>query len=144
MCLASLFGGLALANARLGAVHGIAGPFGGAFHAPHGAVCGRLLPFVAAANIKALRERDPRASALGRFREAARIFTGEPEAGAEAGAAWLRTLCDRLEVPALSTYGFSSEKASDLIAHATRSSSMKGNPIDLTTGELERILEQAR
>lgn len=144
MCLASLFGGLALANARLGAVHGIAGPFGGAFRAPHGAVCGRLLPFVAAANIKALRERDPDAPALGRFREAARIFTGDPEAGAETGSAWLRTLCDRLEVPALSAYGFSSEKAPDLIAHATRSSSMKGNPIDLTAGELERILEQAR
>ena len=144
MCLASLCGGLALANARLGAVHGIAGPFGGTFRAPHGAVCGRLLPLVAAANIKALRERDPNAAALGRFRDAARIFTGDTGATAEAGAAWLQALCGRLEAPALSAYGFASEHAPDLIAHAMRSSSMKGNPIDLTARELERILKQAQ
>jgi len=144
MCLASLCGGLALANARLGAVHGIAGPFGGTFRAPHGAVCGRLLPLVAAANIKALRERDPDAAALGRFRDAARIFTGDTGATAEAGAAWLQALCGRLEAPALSAYGFASEHAPDLIAHAMRSSSMKGNPIDLTARELERILKQAQ
>ena len=144
MCLASLCGGLALANARLGAVHGIAGPFGGTFRAPHGAVCGRLLPLVAAANIKALRKRDPDAAALGRFRDAARIFTGDTGATAEAGAAWLQALCGRLEAPALSAYGFASEHAPDLITHAMRSSSMKGNPIDLTARELERILKQAQ
>lgn len=143
MCLASLCSGLALANARLGAVHGIAGPFGGTFRAPHGAVCGRLLPFVAAANIKALRERDPDATALGRFRDAARIFTGDTGATAEAGSAWLQALCDRLEVPALSIYGFAREHAPDLIASSIRSSSMKGNPIDLTARELEGILEKA-
>ena len=38
MSLASLFGGLALANAGLGAVHGFAAAIGGAFDAPHGAV----------------------------------------------------------------------------------------------------------
>ena len=144
MCLASLCSGLALANARLGAVHGIAGPFGGTFRAPHGAVCGRLLPLVAAANIKALRERDPDAAALGRFRDAARIFTGDTGATAEAGAAWLQALCGRLEAPALSAYGFASDHAPDLITHAMRSSSMKGNPIDLTARELERILKQAQ
>jgi alcohol dehydrogenase class IV len=143
MCLASLFGGLALANAKLGAVHGIAGPFGGAFRAPHGAVCGRLLPLVAAANIKALRERDPGASALERFLEAARILVSDTHATAEAGAAWLQTLCDRLKVPALSTYGFVAEHAPGLIAASMRSSSMKGNPIDLTAQELGTILEQA-
>jgi alcohol dehydrogenase class IV len=125
-------------------VHGIAGPFGGTFRAPHGAVCGRLLPLVAAANIKALRERDPDAAALGRFRDAARIFTGDTGATAEAGAAWLQALCGRLEAPALSAYGFASDHAPDLITHAMRSSSMKGNPIDLTARELERILKQAQ
>jgi alcohol dehydrogenase class IV len=143
MSLASLCGGLALANAKLGAVHGIAGPFGGMFRAPHGAVCGRLLPFVAAVTIGALRERDPGAFAIGRFQEAARIFTGDPGASAEDGAQWLRSLCDRLEIPALSTYGFSAEHSTDLIANSMRSSSMAGHPVDLTAPELETILGRA-
>jgi alcohol dehydrogenase class IV len=142
MSLASLCGGLALANARLGAVHGIAGPFGGAFHAPHGAVCGRLLPFAAAVNIAALRERNPGSLALGRFQEAARIITGDPGAGAEDGAAWLGELCGRLGLPSLSAYGFSEEHGPDLIAKSMRSSSMRGNPIDLTEAELQTILRQ--
>jgi alcohol dehydrogenase class IV len=144
MCLASLCGGLALANAKLGAVHGIAGPFGGMFRAPHGAVCGRLLPFVAAVTIGALRQRDPGSFAIGRFQEAARILTRDPGASPEDGAAWLWALCDRLEIPALSTHGFSAEHSADLIAKSMRSSSMAGHPVELTPRELEMILERAQ
>jgi alcohol dehydrogenase class IV len=144
MCLASLCGGLALANAKLGAVHGIAGPFGGRFRAPHGAVCGRLLPFVAAVTIGALRERAPGSPAIVRFQEAARIFTHNDEATAEDGAAWLRSLCGRLKVPGLSTYGFSAAHSTDLVAQSMRSSSMRGHPVDLTAPELGIILEHAR
>jgi alcohol dehydrogenase class IV len=143
MSLASLCGGLALANARLGAAHGIAGPFGGAFHAPHGAVCGRLLAIVAAANIAALRERSPASPALERYQEAACIFTGDPGSGAEDGAAWLGELCGRLGIPPLSAYGFRKEHGLDLITQSIRSSSMGGNPIDLTGAELQAILDQA-
>jgi alcohol dehydrogenase class IV len=143
MCIASLFSGLALANAKLGAVHGIAGPFGGRFKAPHGAVCGRLLPFVMAANIAALRERVPGSPTLARFQEAARILTGNPGADADDTATWLQDLCGRLAIPALSAYGFSSERATDLIADSMRSSSMRGNPIDLNQAELLSILTLA-
>lgn len=143
MCLASLFGGLALANAKLGAVHGIAGPFGGAFRAPHGAVCGRLLPFVAAANLAAIRRRAPASPAAARFEELARILTAEADASADQGVAWLRSLCDRLGVGGLSNYGFTLDQSPDLIAKSIRSSSMRGNPIELTPQELEAILEQA-
>ncbi len=55
MALVSLFGGLALANAKLGAVHGFAGPIGGIFPAPHGAVCARLLAVVMEVNLRALK-----------------------------------------------------------------------------------------
>jgi len=143
MCVASLFGGLALANAKLGAVHGVAGPFGGMFPAPHGAVCGRLLPFVMAANIAALRERDVGSPALARFQEAACILTDNPRAAADEAAPWLRDLCHRLKIPPLSVYGFSKKHAADLTTQAARASSMRGNPVDLTEAELISILNQA-
>lgn len=66
MALASLFGGMALANARLGAVHGMANPIGGMSHAPHGAVCARLLPLVMETNLHALRTRLPDSPAIAR------------------------------------------------------------------------------
>jgi alcohol dehydrogenase class IV len=143
MSMASLCGGLALANAGLGAVHGIAGPFGGMFKAPHGAVCGRLLPFVAAGNIAALRKRAPGSQAIARYQEAAEILTTKPGAAAEDGAAWLRSLCSELQVPALAAYGFTADHGTDLIARSLRSSSMGGNPVDLTEAELHAILRQA-
>src|SRR6202007_1073977 len=80
MALASLFGGLALANAGLGAVHGFAGPVGGMFNAPHGLVCGILLPFVVDANIKALQLRSPDSQALKRYDEIGRLLTGSSQA----------------------------------------------------------------
>jgi alcohol dehydrogenase class IV len=143
MCLASLLGGLALANAGLGAVHGIAGPLGGMFKAPHGAVCGRLLPFVTTANIAALRQRGVDSPALARFQEAARIFSGRPAADADDAADWLHDLCGRLMVPPLSSYGFSIQHAVDLIGKSQRSSSMRGNPVELTAAELLSILTEA-
>ena len=57
MSLASLFSGMALANAKLGAVHGFAGPLGGMTDAPHGVICGKLLPYVMQANVRALQDR---------------------------------------------------------------------------------------
>ncbi|MFO7707403.1 MAG: iron-containing alcohol dehydrogenase [Desulfobacterales bacterium] len=140
MCIASLFGGLALANARLGAVHGIAGPFGGMFPAPHGAVCGRLLPAAAAVNINALRERAPESPALARYQEAAEILTGNTLAEPEEGVQWLRTLRTRLGIPLLSSYGFSTEEVDVLIERARQASSMRGNPVDLAAREIEEIL----
>jgi len=78
MAVASLCSGIALANARLGAVHGFAGPLGGMTNAPHGVICGRLLPYVMHANVRALRDRAIDSPALSRFDEVARILTGKP------------------------------------------------------------------
>src|SRR5439155_3100249 len=80
MAVASLFGGLALANAGLGVVHGFAGPIGGMFPAPHGAVCAALLPHVVKVNLKAIRERKPESETLFRYDEIALILTGDPGA----------------------------------------------------------------
>jgi alcohol dehydrogenase class IV len=143
MSVASLFGGLALANAKLGAVHGFAGVLGGMFSAPHGAVCARLLPPVVAQNVAALRLRQPDHPALGRYREVARLLTGRSEAEIEDGLAWLDALVKELNIRALSTYGLKSANFPEVIAKSARASSMQGNPIPLTEDEMRSILENA-
>lgn len=143
MCLASLGGGLALANAKLGAVHGIAGPLGGMFAAPHGAVCGRLLPFVMAMNIEALKQRLPASPALPRYVETARIVTGNPGATALDGVTWVQNLCDRLQIPPLAASGVDGSAIADIIQNAQKASSMRGNPIALTADELHTVIRQA-
>jgi alcohol dehydrogenase class IV len=143
MAVTSLFGGLALANARLGAVHGFAGPLGGMFPAPHGIICARLLPLVMAANVRALERRAPNHAALARYEEVAQLLTGRPSASAADGVAWVADLCRALNIPPLADFGLSEEDFPDIIAKAQQASSMKGNPIRLTEEELGEILELA-
>lgn len=143
MSFASLCGGLALANAGLGAVHGIAGPFGGGYHAAHGATCAALLAPITATNLAALRTRAPGHPALARYDEAARLCLARPDATAADLVIWLRDLVRQLQVPGLSTYGFGPADFDDLIPKSLAASSMKGNPIPLTAAELAAALEQA-
>ena len=143
MALVSLYGGLALANARLGAVHGLAAPLGGMYSAPHGAVCARLLPLVMQANLNALRTRQPDAPALARYAEAARLLTGNPQARLEDGIDFIQRLCQEMEIRPLGEFGLRREDLPLLVAQAGKASSMKGNPIQLTADELGWILSQA-
>lgn len=143
MALASLFGGLALANAGLGAVHGFAGPLGGMVPAAHGMICAALLPQVMAANIQALAERDPDHPSLGRYRETAVLLTGRAEATAKDGVAWVRQLCQRLKVPSLERIGFTAAQTAEAVSKACQASSMKGNPVLLTEEELAAIYRDA-
>lgn len=143
MALASLFGGLALANAKLGAVHGLAGPLGGMVESPHGAVCARLLPFVMETNLAALQERAPHSPALGRYAEVARNVTGDPEASARDGVRWVQDLAEGLGIRPLRDYGVARRDLAEIAAKAARASSMQGNPIELTTAELLSVLERA-
>lgn len=143
MSLASLFGGMALANAGLGAVHGFAGPLGGMLHAPHGALCARFLPLVMEANILALESREPENPALHRYTEIARILTGNTSAAAREGVSWTRQLVDDLKIPPLSLYGMDRHQFAETVEKTQKASSFKGNPIVLNEGELSQILELA-
>jgi alcohol dehydrogenase class IV len=138
-----LFGGLALANAGLGAVHGFAGPIGGMFPASHGAVCAALLPHVMATNLRALRERDPSGDALRRYNRVATLLTGNPHAVADAGVEWVQELVSALPIPKLGIYGVREEHVADIVAKAANASSMKANPIVLTAEELAQTLRLA-
>lgn len=143
MAWASLLGGLALANAGLGAVHGFAAPIGGMFDAPHGAVCACLLPYTVRVNLRALAQRDPQHSALERYDEIGRLLTGDPKADRTAAAVWLENAVAALEIPPLRTYGVQPSDFPAIIAGSVRSSSMKGNPIALREEELTEILHLA-
>ncbi len=143
MAVASLFSGLALANAGLGAVHGFAGPIGGSFPAPHGAICAALLPHVMCANLRALRQRTPDSEALRRYDEVARLLTGNAKAVADDGLAWVRKLVSDMQIPRLDTYGIKSEHITELVRKSAQASSMKANPIALTPDELAETLRQA-
>jgi alcohol dehydrogenase class IV len=143
MSLASLFGGLALANAALGAVHGFAGPLGGMLHAPHGALCARFLPLVMEANIKAFGTRQPEHPALARYAEIAQILTGDTEAAAQDGVKWTLKLVNDLKISQLSEYGMTEKDFPEAVEKTMRANSFKGNPIALNEGELTEILQRA-
>jgi alcohol dehydrogenase class IV len=143
MSWASLLGGLALANAGLGAVHGFAAPVGGMFPAPHGAACAAVLPHVMEVNVRALRARAPHGEALRRYDEIARLVTGEPHANADDGVRWVAGICRQLEIPPLRDYGVREEDIPALVEKAANASSMKGNPIALTPDELSEIARRS-
>jgi alcohol dehydrogenase class IV len=143
MALASLFGGLALANAGLGAVHGFAAPIGGMFPAPHGAVCAALLPHVMEMNVRALHERARGSEFLRRFDEVARLLTNNPNATAAHGITWVRELCAALKILGLRSYGISAGHSPALVEQAAKASSMKANPIALKAEEMKETLRRA-
>ena len=143
MSLASLFGGLALANAGLGVVHGFAAPLGGRWKAPHGTLCAAVLPHGMAANIAAMRMRAPHHLALERYATIARILTGRNEARAEDGIDWVRTLCAELNIPSLRTWGIAEADLPDVVEKAARASSMQANPLALTDAELLWLVKAA-
>lgn len=143
MAFTSLMGGLSLANAGLGAAHGFAGPFGGMFEAPHGAICAALLPHVMHVNLLKAHKAEPGGDLLKRFDEVAGYLTGAPHAAAEDGVSWLQSLAETLSIPGLSSYGFTRADFDMLIEKASASSSMKGNPVQLSVDDMLTILERA-
>ena len=143
MLLASLFGGIALANAKLGVVHGFAGVIGGMYGIPHGIVCAGLLPYSFETNVKALAEREKDNRALDRYKEVSEILTGDRNASIEDGMNWIMDLCNHLSIPKFKDLGMKKEDFPEIIEKSMGASSMKGNPIVLTKDELEEMLTSA-
>jgi len=143
MSLASLYSGMALANAGLGAVHGFAAAIGGMFSAPHGAICAALLAPVIRVNIDALQQRQPKCEALARYHDVARLLTGNHDAKLMDAVDWVSHLRDDLKIPRLTAYGITRADVSSVCEKAAAASSMKGNPIALSPEELQSILTEA-
>lgn len=149
MCLCSYYGGLSLANAKLGAVHGFSGTLGGLLHAPHGAICAALLPHCCTVNVAALKgwfgEKEPELAEryLARYETVARTVTGDPNATVEDGVAWIVNLVKDCGVPGLGEFGLKEDDFDEVVAKSKESSSMKGNPVPLSDEELKTMLRMA-
>jgi alcohol dehydrogenase class IV len=143
MAMCSLLGGMALANAKLGAVHGLAGVMGGTAAVPHGVACAALLAPVTEASVRVLRSAPDGQPALDRYTEVAGILTGNPAAAVEDGFAWIRDTVGLLEIPRLAAFGITPQDVDDVAAKAAGSSSMQGNPVVLSHDDLRTILLDA-
>lgn len=143
MALASLLGGICLANAGLGAVHGIAAPLGSLYGVAHGLACAALLPQVLRANLEAAPPGSQAARLVTRVARLGEALAGRPwptEAdGVAAALESLESLQRRLEIPRLSALGVARENLPALVARS-RGSSMRWNPVDLTDEQIEAIL----
>ena len=134
----SLCGGLALANAGLGAVHGLAGPIGGVAPAPHGAVCGVLLPPVLAANAQAAT-----GVAAARISEVQTWISDAFGVETKQAMAALQNWSQHHGLPRLSQMGVREDELQSIAQTSLGSSSMRGNPVALTEGALTDILYAA-
>lgn len=129
--------GIALANARLGAVHGFAHAVGTACGLPHGLVCAILLPWVIEYNLDAAEEKYARlARALGAAGEA-----DSAGSAAKAFLAYVRKLNERLGIPAsLGEAGLRREMIDDIVAQTLPSGSLAANPTEASEEDLEALL----
>lgn len=143
MAIGALFSGISLANAKLGAVHGLAGPIGGEISAHHGAICASLLANVMEANISALSSLSQYHSILDRYSLIGQLLNGNHSASAQEGVEWVRTFCLYAGIQSLSGLGLTETKFPVIIEKAIKSSSMKGNPITLSESELRSILQRS-
>ncbi len=143
MALCSLLGGLSLANAKLGAVHGFAGVIGGLVPVAHGAICAALLAPVTEANVRALRERAADHPALAAYRQAAELLTGRSDATVEDGVEWIAATVRQLGITGLAAGGLDPALVDEVVDKTGSSSSTKGNPIELTPAELRQALVAA-
>lgn len=148
MAYAALMSGICLANAGLGAVHGLASPLGALLPIPHGIACGAVLLQTIEANISALGARDPGSEGLTRYAEVGRMLGGEGVASRDDESArntlieTLRSWTEELDVPGLSAFGMDSDDIATVVADSA-GSSMRTNPIVLTNPELTAVLSKA-
>jgi alcohol dehydrogenase class IV len=141
MSFAAMLGGMALANAKLGAAHGLASSLGGRLSAPHGLITAQLAPYVMQENVLAAREAG-RADVLNRYRQLACILTGRTDADIVDGITWTKRTLERLNLPSVSDYGLCDTLFDEVAEDALLTNAIKGNPLPLNKERLQGILEQ--
>ena len=131
--LCALLSGLALANGKLGAAHGLAGPLGGYTGAPHGAITAAVMVAVSEHNLA-----HAGAVALARYAEVGELLTGRSDA--HAFLDWWGETATQFGVPGLAALGLDPDGVEPVAEAAAKASSTKGNPVPMTTADLAAIL----
>jgi len=139
---ASLMSGITLAQAGLGAVHGLASPLGAFFPIPHGVVCGTLVSEATACNVRALRERASQSPALKKYADVGRLLAAPQADDTEACDALVEHLhawTERLRLPRLQAFGVTAADVGRIV-QGSRGGSMRTNPLVLDDEELAGLL----
>lgn len=141
LSFASMLGGMAITNAKLGAAHGLASALGGKLDAPHSLITARLAPHVMAENIKVARQQG-RSDVLSRYKRMAQLLTNKENASVEQAITWVSWALSKLNLPQLSQFGVCNTSFDAVAEDALKSVAIKGNPIPLTKERLTYILDQ--
>lgn len=142
MAWVSTCGGLALANSGLGAVHGFAGVIGGKSNAPHGEICGALLPAVLESHLRKAEGQTETHKRLQWILDLMDTHFAQSEGGM--GVSGLRRWSTKMGLRGLEDMGLSVSDFSEVVTAASKASSMKGNPFSLSVMELLQILQAAK
>lgn len=131
MAHASLLAGMALANARLGIVHGVAHSIGLHFNIPHGMVCGTLLPWAISYNkMVCLNKYDQLAQEMGIGDTTQDLIK------------WLCQVNKKLGIPqSIKDFGIKREDLSNIVEESMPSGSLKANPREISQEDLFFFLE---
>ncbi len=147
VALGSLLAGMALTNARLGAVHGLAHPLGVRFGLPHGLVCALLLPYEMAYNLCGdypLAEVTRRKYAHVAELLGLDVSGLSPRRAAERATDYIFALNRELGLDRrLREFGVTEADLPTLAAESLPSGSLKANPRPPTQEEMEDLLRRA-
>lgn len=140
MAMAAYLSGITLANAGLGAVHGLAGTIGGMYSIPHGVVCSALMPSANQVTLRKLRKNGDTTDALMKYARIGAVFSNEKGKSDDYYADYLVNQIGEwktaMQIPTLSACGLPSESLREI----AKNSNSKNNPITLDSDELEEIL----
>lgn len=140
MLYGSLLAGMAMTNARLGAVHGLAHPLGARYGIAHGTLCGLLLPYVMRYNAE---------YAAGKYAQVAALLGGAtaglpPAEAAQRAVERVRELLAQVGIPAhLAPLGVREADLSAIVAEALPQNSLKHNPRPMAAEDVRAVLVMA-
>jgi alcohol dehydrogenase class IV len=136
VALCSLLSGLALANGKLGAAHGLAGPLGGYLSAPHGAITAAVMVEVCEFNIA-----HGDATTRERYAEVSRLLTDRRDPAALLD--WWNETTAEMGLGSLATLGLTEDGIPTVAEAAAAASSTKGNPVPVSADDLAGILRRS-